>query len=130
MGKNVVWGATNDIGDMLRQTKNNSMHGRWRPEVAEKTGDLGDRSDNGKPDKGKAVILGPAPEFQEFESMDKGNYAYMKDDNAVTVGIIFGSVKDNSNEESDPIVREGMSISITVGLDEISTLNSKGGKEY
>lgn len=86
--------------------------------MAEKTGDSSDRSDNGKHDIGKAMIPRFAPEFQECESVDKENDAYVKEDNAGNVGILLGNIEDNSKEESNPIVKEGTSISITDGLDD------------
>ena len=64
----------------------------------------GDQSDNGRPNKGKAVIPRTVTEIQEVESMDKGDSAYVKDENAVNVGIDFVSVWDNSNKDSNPIV--------------------------
>lgn len=63
MGNNDVWVAKDNAGDTLRQTKKVVMHGWWKPEEAEKTGDSGDQNDNGKLDKGKTMIPGSTTKF-------------------------------------------------------------------
>ena len=132
MGKTDASGAMDESGDLPRQTENKLMHGRWRTEVTEQTqtGFSGDWSDNGRPDKGKAVIPRAVTEIQEVESMDKGDSAYVKDENAVNVGIDSGSVRGNSNKDSNPIVEACTLVSIIDGVDDSSTLNLKGDKEW
>ena len=131
MGKTDAGGAMDESRDLPRQTENKLMHGRWRTEVTEQTqtGFSGDRSDNGRPDKGKAVIPGTVTEIQEVESVNKGDFAYVKDENAMNVGIDFRSVRDNSNKDSNPVVEACTLVFITNGVDDSSTLNLKGDKE-
>lgn len=40
--------------------------------------------------------------------MDKGNEAYVQEDDVGNIGILSGNIRDNSKEESNPIVKEGM----------------------
>ena len=159
MGNTDVGGAMDDSEDMLRQTEHKLMPGRWGTVGTKQTqmGDSSNQSDNGRPNKGKAVIPGTVPEIQEVDSMNKGDFAYVKDANAENMGMFvrdayvkdvnaenmgkgYGNIgdisgsayakdADVSNKESNPIWETHTSASITTRVDESTTLNMKGVKE-
>ena len=62
--------------------------------------------------------------------MDKGFHANVKDDNANNARTILGSQHVEPNEETITVVKEGMSITLTVRLDGIFSLNSKVDNAY
>ena len=159
MGNIDVGGAMDESEDLPRQTKHKLMQGRWGTAMTKQTqmGDSGDRSDNDRPDEGKAVIPRTVPEIQVVDSMNKGDSAYVKDANAENMGMLvrdayvkdvsaenmgkgYGNIGDISesayvkdvdvsNKESNPIWETHTLASITTGVDESAKLNLKGVKE-
>lgn len=51
--------------------------------------------------------------------MDKGFHANVKDDNGNNARIFLGSQHVEPNEETNTIIKEGISITLTDGLDGI-----------
>lgn len=62
--------------------------------------------------------------------MDKRFHANVKDDNGNNARIVLGSQRVEPNEETNTIIKEGISITSTDGLDGISSMNSKVDNAY
>ena len=80
------------------------------------------------PDKGEAEnIPGTALDFQQ-EDVDKGPHAYVKEDITVNEGTVSGGQGSETKVETKGIVMEGMSNTLTNGLDGIPNLKLKVDK--
>jgi len=79
------------------------------------------------PDKGEAEIPGTALDFQQ-EDVDKGLHAYVKEDITVNEGTVSGGQGSETKVETKGIVMEGMSNTLTNGLDGIPNLKLKVDK--